>query len=88
MDNQDETSGVGRSEINRLKLVINPFIGPAYVVCGLGCSIGGFWLTQSYWHWPTWLVIVVAVPVSTILGWILTALVVIGLGLFKDKHHV
>ncbi len=88
MDSQDETNIVSRGEINRLKSLINPLIGPAYVVCGLGCSIGGLRLTQFYWHWPIWLVVIVAVPTSAILGWIMTGLVVIGIGLFKDRHHV
>lgn len=91
MDSQDETNVVSRGEINRLKLLANPFLRPAWVVCGLGCIIGGGQLAQIaqiYWHWPIWLVMIVGVPTSIILGWIMTGLVVIGIVLFKDRHHV
>lgn len=78
---------VSRTEINRIKALIQPIYGPAYVICMCGSGIVGFNLTHFHWHWPTFLVALIGVPVSFIIGLILTGLITISIGLFKDRKH-
>lgn len=77
---------VSRTEISRIKALIQPVYVPVFVICMCGCPIFGIKLTQYYWHWPTWLVALIGVPVSCIIGLSLTGLIVVSYGLFKLRN--
>ncbi|MGI4789583.1 MAG: hypothetical protein ACRYFS_12115 [Janthinobacterium lividum] len=76
-----------QTERKKLEALIRPLYNPLHIIFECGCGIAGVVITQLYWHWPTWLVMLVGIPVGFIVGFMLTALVIISVMLFRNRNN-
>ncbi len=78
---------VSREELDKTKAEMEPIFTPLFFVCMFGIMMLGIQIAQSCWQWPVWLVTVVAVPVSGMVGIVLSGMVTITVMLLKHRFQ-